>query len=225
MSLNFSNWRVYLAEFLGTFVFVFISLGAAIVNSLYGEIGLVGVAVASGFAYASAVYATVGVSGGYLNPAITVSMWLVERLGFFEAIFYITFQILAGFVATVGLFLIFGAEAIANLPSNLIETGSFSTSIVIEPIMTAILIFVFMATMVDKRGLAAFGPLAVGLVVVFATIFGSFAGANFNPAKMVGVSILTRDWIQLGVGVIGPLTGSLFSLIYSFAFLRKGKKD
>ena len=45
------SWRAYLAEFLGTFVFTFISLGAVLSGIFFGEVGILGIAIASGFGW------------------------------------------------------------------------------------------------------------------------------------------------------------------------------
>ena len=92
----FSPWRAYLAEFLGTFVFVFVSCGVVLADIFYGEIGPVGIALASGLSISAMMLSTNHISGGYLNPAITLAMWLAQKVTGTRAFFYILFQFLAG---------------------------------------------------------------------------------------------------------------------------------
>ena len=62
------------AEMLGTFVVVSVIVGATVIAG--PVVGSLGIALATGFAVA-AVYATVAhVSGGHLNPAVTIGVWL-----------------------------------------------------------------------------------------------------------------------------------------------------
>lgn len=71
--------RRSLAEFIGTFFLVLIGVGAIAVNADTGALGHVGVTLAFVFAVASMVYATGHVSGGHLNPAVTLAFAWVGR--------------------------------------------------------------------------------------------------------------------------------------------------
>src|SRR5262249_44498691 len=72
------NLRPYVAEFLGTFVLVFVSAGIVLAAHLASDLplGPIGIAVAQGCVLAAALSATVNVSGGFLNPAVTITLWV-----------------------------------------------------------------------------------------------------------------------------------------------------
>lgn len=59
--------KKYMAEMLGTFFFVLI-------------IGLSGDALTIGIALAVLVYATSAISGGHLNPAVTLSLAIAKEI-------------------------------------------------------------------------------------------------------------------------------------------------
>jgi len=68
------------AELLGTFALVFI--GAGSVASKYfpeATYGIFGVAVAHGLVLAVMVTAMMGISGGHLNPAVTLGLLAARR--------------------------------------------------------------------------------------------------------------------------------------------------
>ena len=72
--------RSCVAELLATFVFVFVAAGAICVNAFMTNqgkpgIGIVGICLAGGIAYAVVVTATMHISGGHANPAITLGLW------------------------------------------------------------------------------------------------------------------------------------------------------
>lgn len=76
----------YLAEFLGTLFFVYIVLAT-------------GNAIAIGAALAIAVMITGNISGGHINPAVSVAMVAAGKLSSSDLLPYILAQIAGGMVA------------------------------------------------------------------------------------------------------------------------------
>lgn len=76
----------YLAEFLGTLFFVYVILATG--NPL---------AIAA--ALALAIFMTAGISGGHINPAVSVVMAAKGRISTNELIPYVVAQIFGGLVA------------------------------------------------------------------------------------------------------------------------------
>ncbi|HEX9588154.1 MAG TPA: aquaporin, partial [Bradyrhizobium sp.] len=77
-----------LAEFIGTFSFVFIGAGAAaVVGDGVGLPGIVAIALAHGLAIIAFAYGSV--SGGHMNPAVTVGVLAAGAMSAGEAIGYI----------------------------------------------------------------------------------------------------------------------------------------
>ena len=69
-----------LAEFIGTFSFVFIGAGtAAVVGEGVGMPGIVAIAFAHGLAIMAFAFAYGSVSGGHFNPAVTVGVLAAGR--------------------------------------------------------------------------------------------------------------------------------------------------
>ncbi|KAJ1473681.1 aquaporin-like protein [Baffinella frigidus] len=66
------------AEFIGSFLFQFIGGGCA-ANSI--STGLATAAIGNGLALVVLVYATAGISGGHLNPAVSTAFLVTGRLG------------------------------------------------------------------------------------------------------------------------------------------------
>src|SRR5260370_37875701 len=96
------NLRASLAELIGTFALVFISAGSVYVSKLTdGQFGHVGIALATGLVYAAALAFTVPVSGGYLNPAVTVMLWVFKRLDGGRAIGLVVVQVLGSVLAVL----------------------------------------------------------------------------------------------------------------------------
>src|SRR3546814_7681367 len=69
-----SNMQKGLAEFVGTFWLVFGGCGSAVIAAGFPDLGIgfLGVALAFGLTVVTMVYAIGHISGGHLNPAVTV---------------------------------------------------------------------------------------------------------------------------------------------------------
>jgi glycerol uptake facilitator-like aquaporin len=81
--------RSSIAELAGTFMLTFIGAGAIVATAAGSDGGLVGIALAHGLALAIAVYATGHISGGRINPAVTVAMLATRRISPGNAVVYI----------------------------------------------------------------------------------------------------------------------------------------
>lgn len=80
------------AEMLGTFLLVFIAVGAAVAG--LEEIGPLGVALAFGFVLLALAYALGPVSGCHVNPAVTLAVFLRRGITAREAVVYWSAQVL-----------------------------------------------------------------------------------------------------------------------------------
>src|SRR3982075_74131 len=86
-----------LAEFIGTFSFVFIGAGAAaVVGGGAGLNGIVAGAFAHGLAIMAFAFAYGSVSGGHMNPAVTVGVLAAGAMRAGEAAGYIVSQLIGG---------------------------------------------------------------------------------------------------------------------------------
>jgi glycerol uptake facilitator-like aquaporin len=84
-----------LAEFIGTFSFVFIGAGAAaVVGDGVGLPGIAAIAFAHGLTIMAFAYGSV--SGGHMNPAVTVGVLAAGAMSAGEAIAYIVSQLIGG---------------------------------------------------------------------------------------------------------------------------------
>src|ERR1700761_8849948 len=89
------------AEFLGTFVLVFVGCGTAILDAGNKGIDYLGVAMAFGVAVMVMVYAVGAVSGGHFNPAVTIGLAVARRFPWADVIAYVITQIVAAIVASL----------------------------------------------------------------------------------------------------------------------------
>jgi MIP family channel proteins len=218
------------AEFLGTFALIFFSVGAVCADQYLRSagqpaFGVLGVAIASGLTYAIMVSAVGHISGGHLNPAVTVGFWVTRRLNTLQALFYWIAQLLGAVAATYVLIAIAPDTVWSSAGRGIMLLASDFTrlhAMLLESVMTFFLVFVVFATFVDARGaLSKMSAFAVGLTVTVGVLFGGpFTGAAMNPARAFGPALAARYWANHGVYWVGPLLGGvLAAVIYDRLFL------
>src|SRR5580704_6839485 len=90
----YSTPQKMLAEFVGTFALIFMGVGSICADKFIiaggnpGGLGLLGIAAAHGLAIAIMVTAVGHISGGHLNPAVTIGFWVTRRIGTLQTLAY-----------------------------------------------------------------------------------------------------------------------------------------
>lgn len=208
--------RKYATEFLGTFILVFLAVGAAV----YGidQSGVVGVAFAFGLVLFALCYAIGPVSGCHVNPAVTMGMLLSGRTGIGDAIGYWVAQFAGGIAG--GAMLKFMVEAggvkdrTGALGSNAYgDTVNLTGAVVIEIALTFLLVFV-VVTVTSRRGATPAAGAAIGLALVIIHIVGiPLTGTSVNPARSLGPALFAGGGAlsQLWVFIVAPLVGGILA--------------
>lgn len=218
-----------LIELIGTFIFVFLGAGVVIaayfISPTYPS--LLVIALANGLALGLAITLAMGVSGGHINPVVTLSMFITKRIDAKGAIVYVIAQLVGATLA--GLFLVAlmphaaGAAVHYGAPS-LGSSVTVLQAIGLEAVMTFFLVMMVFGTTVDSRAqkVAGFG---VGLVVAIdAMVGGPLTGAAMNPARAIGPAIASIYFANWYVYWIGPIIGAVVAaLIYNYCIIGKNK--
>ena len=220
--------KASLAEFVGTLALMFVGGGAIIVTG--GE-NLVAIAFAHGLILAVMVSATMHISGGQINPAVSIALGLAGKQPWSKAGIFIVAQILGAVVGALLLkTLLSGAYEVGNLGATLGElsrAGGENYAPVrvlgLEAIATFFLMFVIMGTAVDQRGIgktAAIGGLGIGLTLTAAILcIGPATGASLNPARSFGPALVAGAWTMHWAYWVGPIVGAaLAAFVYKLVF-------
>jgi MIP family channel proteins len=218
--------RHFVAEFVGTFALVFIGSGAIIMASRTSSTaGLVTVGLAHGIILAVMVSATMNVSGGHLNPAVTVGVLLARRIGASLAAVNIVAQLAGAVAAGLALKGLMPAEAYAAVRGGgqtIAADVTLMQAISLEAIATFFLVFVVFGTAVNPEA-PRLGGMAIGLTIAADIIaIGPLTGASMNPARSFGPAVATGVYEGQIVFWAGPLIGGILAaLIWQFVLLKR----
>lgn len=200
-----------IAELLGTFFLVFV--GAAAVISAAGSGGVVTAALGHGLILLAIIFAFGHISGGHVNPAVTLAMLIVGKVDLMKAVYYWVAQFAGAIIA--------GFLVKALLGSSGPTTGTLTSSAVwTAALFEAVVTFIFVSVILQ---VAAFGkggnlaPVAIGFTLA-ACIFaaGPFTGASLNPARTFGPALVSGDlsyFIPYFIGIFGG--GALAAIVQS----------
>src|SRR5438105_9905248 len=198
------KFRPCLAEFIGTFALIFVGIGAI---KTAGHDTLA-VALAHGLTIAAFVSATMHISGGQLNPAVTFGLLCGGHMTIANAIRYWISQLLGGFTAALICLGLFGREVVVTGTPQLAINLNAAQGILVEGILTFFLVFVVYGTAVDQRGARGLAGFAIGSTITLDILFGGpLTGAAMNPARVFGPALAAWYWHDHYVYWIGPLIG------------------
>lgn len=112
-------WRAVSGEYLATFIFVLLSLGST-TSWKTGEekappADLVHISLSFGLSIATMVQCFGHISGGHINPAVTVAMMVTRKLSLAKALFYMLAQCLGAITGAGILYLVTPAAARGSL--------------------------------------------------------------------------------------------------------------
>jgi MIP family channel proteins len=212
------KFRPCFAEFIGTFALVFVGIGA--IKTAGHDV--LGVALAHGLTIAAFVSATMHISGGQLNPAVTLGLLCGGHMTIANAIRYWISQLVGAFTAALICLGLFGRDVVVTGTPQLAINLNGAQGILVEAILTFFLVFVVYGTAVDERGRRVAG-FAIGSTITLDILFGGpLTGAAMNPARVFGPALAANFWHDHYVYWLGPLIGgTLGGLVYGLFMERK----
>ncbi len=224
-------WQAALAELIVVLLFVFLGAGAVVATGMVGGSAmtverLTAIALAHGLGIAVLVAATARVSGGHINPAVTIAAVVTRKIGLAKGAMYVVAQLLG---AALGAFLLAAAippESQGALGGHALNVA-LRPGLVIEMVLTFALVFVIFATAVDPKGPAHLAPFAIGIMVMVGNFVGvPLTGASMNPARSFGPALITAEWADHWVYWVGPIVGAVVAgLLYDMVYIRERKGE
>ncbi len=180
--------KKYLAEFIGTFMLVFVGTGSVVLAK--GDALTIGLAF--GLTVTVMAYSVGAISGGNFNPAISTALMVNGRLPIKDGIAYIVSQFL-GAIAASGI-IKWWTTSLGQAGNSLGQTDfpkvNAGTAFVAETLITFIFVLVILLVTSKKYSAGNLAPVAIGLTLglLIITVL-NVTGGSLNPARSFGPAI------------------------------------
>ena len=218
------NLSAYLSEFAGTAIVLFIGVSAVafmwgpgspvpvVPNGALRRL-LTGILFAGGAT--AVVYSPLGqMSGGHINPAVTLAFWRLGKVPTRDAVLYVVMQFLGAFVGAYAAgvawgHLTVGVQYAATVPGDGYNSAG---ALAAETVITFLLVFLIFVCLNKPRIAPRTGLLAGSLVALLVMIEAPITGTSLNPARTLGPAVLSGNYRALWVYFAGPVAGALIAV-------------
>ncbi|KAG7506445.1 aquaporin-8-like [Solea senegalensis] len=203
------------AELLGTCLFVFV--GCASVVGDTGTAGVLQPAVAHGLALGTLITVFGQISGGHLNPVVSLSVYLCGGMKLVLLLPYVTAQVLGAMIGAGLVKVAFPAVSYAAVHGAAFEpsVGDVGRATLAEVMMSTFLTTVVCMTAVNQRTTTPWAPFCIGLTVTANILAGGvLSGACMNPARAFGPAVAAGHWNHHWIYWVGPTCGALLTVCF-----------
>jgi aquaporin Z len=195
---------------------VLFGCGAAVLGG--DHVGQLGIALAFGFAIVALAYGLGPISGGHVNPAVSLGAVVAGRMSVGEMLRYWIAQF-AGALAGAGILAVIAGQT-QHLGQNGWGPGyngefPLAAAAVFEVVMTALFVLVILGS-TGAGAVAGFAGLAIGLTLAAIHIVGiQVTGVSVNPARsfgpalIVGGTAISQLWLFIVAPAVGAVLGGL----------------
>lgn len=153
-------------------------------------------------------------SGAHMNPALTVSFYLLGKIQRWDAVFYGLAQFAGGVLGVLLTAAVLRAPVadpsvnyVVTVPGDRGELAAFAA----EAAISFLLLLVVLAVSNTKRLSRFTGWFAGALVAVYITVEAPLSGMSMNPARTFGSAFFAGEWRGLWIYFTAPALGMLLA--------------
>lgn len=207
--------KKYAAEFIGTFVLVFVACGVAAVAgcTAQADAAYILTALAFGGAIVAMAYSIGNISGCHINPAVSIAVWLNGGMTVKDFVGYVISQFLGGIAGAAVLMAVIGKEK--GLGTNGLFEGDIIKSLIIEIILTFIFVLAVLGATSKKENSSVAGLVIGGSLTLVHLLGIGLTGTSVNPARSFGPALFMGGDALLSVWVfiVAPVVGGILAAI------------
>lgn len=215
--------KKYIAECFGTMILVVLGCGTAMLvgcDPAHGS-GYILTAFAFGLAIIAMAYSFGNISGGHVNPAVSLGVLMSGKMSGKDFVAYCVAQCIGALIGSALLAYIFDAGGVVDMTGGFGTNGlggingSAGAGLLVEIVLTFIFVHNILGVTSDKFKHGSFGGLIIGLTLVGVHILGiGLTGTSVNPARSFGPAVIAMiagngaPMSALWVFIAGPFIGA-----------------
>lgn len=226
--------KKYLAEFVGTFILVVIGCGTAVATGA----NVVATALAFGISIVALAYSVGRISGGHVNPAVSLGVYLNGGMSLKDFCWYVVAQILGAIAGSAVLGAFFGgykatgANNVAGIEALGVEHGpALAYGFVIELVLTCIFVLAVLG-LTSKKEDSSVAGLGIGAVLTGVHLLAiNLTGTSVNPVRSLSAALFalaggdTESIKEIWIFILAPLAGAaLAALLWRYVFHKGGEE-
>lgn len=224
--------KKYISEFVGTFSLTFFACGVAVLIGCNTPAGIIATSLSFGLVIVAMAYSIGNVSGCHINPAVTIAMFIDERIDKKDCIAYIISQILGALSGSLilalclGSFKVLGANSYGNMLPNDTKV-TILIAFIIEVILTFFFVTVIL-TVTKKKEHSNIAGIIIGLTLVLIHLLGiPFTGTSVNPARSLAPALLQGNEAlnQVWIFILAPIIGGILASLFYKKILKEEEKE
>lgn len=189
----------YFAELVGTFVLASVVAIAIMTRPPIPS------QVLAGLTLGVFVYMVGGISGAHLNPAVTIAMASVKKISPKDAVLYVIFQLIAGFLAFYfTTWFIGGTTGIEKFSNDtIVWKAALAESMGAAVLVLGVSAVVEKKVKEDMQGIVIGSSLLLGIMLTGAVSYGVL-----NPAVAIGIGVPLKAFIYFVAPVVGGVVSA-----------------
>ncbi|XP_018395012.1 PREDICTED: aquaporin AQPAn.G-like isoform X2 [Cyphomyrmex costatus] len=207
--------RALLAEFFGTLLLNFFGCGAVITKNV------VAISLAFGLTVACVIQGIGHVSGGHINPAVTIGLVVIGKVPIIRGVLYVVAQC-AGAIAGSAILRALSNDkledflGVVELADGTTPVQGFGVEFFLALMLVLVVCGVCDAAKPDNKPIT---PLIIGVAVTVGHLVGiSRTGAGMNPARSLGSAVVMGAFYNHWLYWVGPIMGGIAgALLYVHA--------
>ncbi|XP_076474310.1 MIP channel family protein big brain isoform X2 [Bombus vancouverensis nearcticus] len=219
-------WRAVAVECFATFLFSLVVSGAAASSAVSGSgLSVLATAVASGFAISAICFIFGHISGGHVNPAVSLSFALCRRISFLRAALYIAAQCGGGIA---GAAMLYGVTTPSNTQTltSVGRLGGPIERLLVELALSVLIVLSHFTSECSKILPMSVSSKPAGVLAAAYTAATLVSSPFLNPARALGPAFVTNRWDNHWVYWVGPLSGSaVAALLHEYVLNPKRSRD
>ncbi len=197
-----------LAEFLGVALFLTAICGAAVYQNK--ELGTAALAAVLGLA----ILVTAPISGGHLNPIVSIYFFSRREIGLVQLLTYLVAQITGAIFGAFIASQMFLQQFMFDTNVSTANSGALLSELFVAGGL------VWLVGRLATTSKAHLIPAAVGLWVFAAAVFSS-SGAQANPAVTIALIFVGQSTATAAGYILAQLGGMLFATIFDMIFAER----